>query len=47
MPLSTVRVCVVASCTFPSDRADGSTEYWIAADAQFPRVRYSSVSVAT
>ena len=47
MPFITVRVWVVPSCTLPSDNADGSTEYWIAADAQSPRVRYSRVSVAT
>ena len=42
MPLTTIRVCWVAMGTLPSDNADGSTEYWIAADAQSPLVRYSS-----
>ena len=47
MPLTTMRVWWVARCTLPSDSADGSTEYWMAADAQSPLVRYSTVSVAT
>ena len=38
---------VAASETGEMANADGSTEYWIAADAQSPRVRYSRVSVAT
>jgi len=47
MPLTTMRVWAVARWTLPSDSADGSTEYWIAAEAQLPLVRYSTVSVAT
>ena len=47
IPFTTIRVWWVARWTLPSDSADGSTEYWMAAEAQSPLVRYSSVSVAT
>ena len=42
MLFTTMRVCWVARCTSPSrESADGSTEYWMAAEAQSPLVRYS------
>ena len=47
MPLTTMRVCAVAYGTLVKERAEGRTEYWMAAEAQSPRVRYSNVSHAT
>lgn len=47
MPLTTILVWRVPMWTRFNDNADGSTEYWMQADAQSPRVRYSSVSLAT
>ena len=47
MPLITIWVWAVPVGTRVRERADGRTEYWIAADAQSPSMRYSNVSVAT
>ena len=47
MPLTTIAVCALPVGTLVRESADGSTEYWMAADAQSPRVRYSKLSVAT
>ncbi|CAB4935198.1 unannotated protein [freshwater metagenome] len=47
MPLMTIAVWALPVGTRVRESADGRTEYWIAADAQSPRVRYSKLSVAT